>query len=217
MFSDLIIYNYGEDRLAQDLAVRYVQELLNEIQRLNIDTSKLSVIDGNNCYTETYNAIGKIIDDFGPNLDTSKIYLYLYFLNDCGRNKQDKMCYGLNDKELQYLKKEFGGNDYKGTLFNSIIIAGANIQLNSSYGEAMWNIIEGGLCINVNVAKKSIWHEVAHLLGADDHYDKDTKKPKKICTDHLNCLMQWNSTQGKHFCSKSIAEIKGTVNKKRLH
>lgn len=59
------------------------------------------------------------------------------------------------------------------------------------------------------VYRNIIWHETAHLFGAEDHYQK--QKPtfmKDICTEKEVCVMQWDpGNKDVIFCTRSIQEM----------
>jgi len=66
--------------------------------------------------------------------------------------------------------------------------------------------VGGEFCLNRNVERLSIWHETAHLLGADDHYDEQ-HQPIRECTLKGRCIMQWISTLDHDFCSFAIKQM----------
>lgn len=65
-----------------------------------------------------------------------------------------------------------------------------------------------GVVLLIKGYKTIIWHEVAHLLGAKDHYNSKSDNHEAIqnCLNPENCVMQWNP--GDSFCEKCIDEIK---------
>jgi hypothetical protein len=92
--------------------------------------------------------------------------------------------------------------------FHTVIIIEESYELVHLYGDAYLSTANSpGFCMNKNMAQKSIWHETAHVLGANDHYDENTKLPLSICTESHKCFMQWDAVKGSCFCSKSIEEI----------
>lgn len=89
-------------------------------------------------------------------------------------------------------------------------------MLEAPYGVALNTVFEGGICLNANINRKSIWHETAHLLGAKDHYDENNKQQSINCTMPGNCFMQWNSLNGDCFCLQSLREIRDHLNKCKI-
>jgi hypothetical protein len=54
--------------------------------------------------------------------------------------------------------------------------------------------------------KGIVLHELAHLYGADDHYNEiKPEQTLSICTNPAQCIMQWNP--GNKFCKESKKEI----------
>jgi hypothetical protein len=66
----------------------------------------------------------------------------------------------------------------------------------------------GELVLYIKGYKEIIWHEAAHLLGAEDHYNPNSSfhETTRVCLNPDNCVMQWN--RGDTFCEKSIDEIR---------
>jgi hypothetical protein len=69
------------------------------------------------------------------------------------------------------------------------------------------------LVLYIKGYKEIIWHEAAHLLGAEDHYNPNSNSHEAIqdCLNPNNCIMQWNP--GDTFCEKSIDEIRNCLSK----
>ncbi len=73
----------------------------------------------------------------------------------------------------------------------------------------------GQLCFLIRGDYRNIlWHEAAHLFGADDHYDEHNHGPIEGCMDwlrgpgKLSCIMQWNPGENEcSFCDRSISEM----------
>lgn len=82
-----------------------------------------------------------------------------------------------------------------------VVLVGEHFKTIALWGDA-WEII----AIISSIEKVAIWHEIAHLLGADDHYDYDTHEKLDIC--ELNqCIMQYGCYSFE-FCNQAILEIK---------
>jgi hypothetical protein len=214
MIPELIVYNYCTDELSQAIAVGYVTELLEELESKEVPTSFLKVVDGNKEYKETHFLIAKVFDYWhkpGEQLPTWNIYLSFQCLQgylETGNWKDS--CHLGKDKNLEIINLAV---DKKITprFFNSILITGKNFKLEHPYGvfPPRCTIKVGGICINRCIAKQSIWHETAHLLGADECYDVNDPQHRTLesCT-HPKCFMQRDSTKGQCFCDKSIAEMR---------
>lgn len=50
-------------------------------------------------------------------------------------------------------------------------------------------------------------HELAHLFGADDHYELNPPKPKAKCCDKKNCLMLYQTNKHYLFCGQAKKEV----------
>lgn len=94
-------------------------------------------------------------------------------------------------------------NDYKVSSKARVlfIIIGESIPTGDNHwGEAM----EGFVAVIKKLDEKNIYHELAHLFGAVDHYDSSTRKDS--CKEP-NCIMQYGKIEG-DFCSDTIKEIR---------
>ena len=87
------------------------------------------------------------------------------------------------------------------------IIIGENLPTQNKWGDAITDLFT----VIKNISEKNIWHEVAHIIGAEDHYDCDTQKAINNCMSD-NCIMQFGKANG-IFCECSINEIKGYLKK----
>ena len=54
--------------------------------------------------------------------------------------------------------------------------------------------------------EKNIWHEVAHLLGAEDHYGDGMNR----CKNPDRCIMTYGKTEGV-LCEEALAEIRNYI------
>ncbi|PAE38170.1 hypothetical protein [Bacillus sp. 7884-1] len=93
-------------------------------------------------------------------------------------------------------------NNCNGDVF---AIVGEDLPTDNPWGDAT-DFIAVVSC----TLEKNIWHEVAHLIGADDHYDKNTNEVLDICMDD-NCIMQFGKDEG-FLCASTIYEIKLHLN-----
>lgn len=87
-----------------------------------------------------------------------------------------------------------------------IALMGEEIETNNSWGDAR----KGFFTIIKNIHEKNIWHEIVHLIGAEDHYDEDTLKVKSICKNN-RCIMRYGKTKGV-LCQESLNEIRNYLN-----
>ena len=100
-------------------------------------------------------------------------------------------------------------NRYLGEISNYIniqnykfIFIGERLNTQNEWGEANeW------IAVIRNLEEKVIWHEIAHILGARDHYNSDTHETLDICSDPSHCIMTFGKIKGE-LCSESIREIR---------
>lgn len=220
MIPDLIIYNYQTETIGQDIVVRNITGLLGELKKCGVDTGFLNIIDGNNSYPDTCDLIGRVLGYWGRQYDplpTSCIYqsfliLYRHLRAEKIRSYKSFFVNGalLPSNGCQKICNDLIGlaeGNENPAFFNAIIITGRRYRLEAPFGVALNTIFEGGICLNANIEKKSIWHETVHLLGAKDHYDEKNTHLSRNCADPANCLMRWNALNGHHFCKNTIMEI----------
>ena len=77
-----------------------------------------------------------------------------------------------------------------------------NTQIQNEWGESIPNWI----AVITYIAKKNIWHEVAHLLGAEDHYGDGMNR----CKNPDRCIMTYGKTEGV-LCEEALAEIRNYI------
>ena len=97
---------------------------------------------------------------------------------------------------LKTISKHLNTQNYK------FIFFGENLKITNKWGEA-----NDWIAVIIKLEEKVIWHEIAHLLGAKDHYETETFTATNICADPSNCVMTYGNTNGE-ICSESIREIK---------
>jgi len=87
------------------------------------------------------------------------------------------------------------------------IIIGENIPTQNNWGDAITDLFT----VIKHISEKNIWHEVAHVIGAEDHYDSDTNKAINNCMSE-HCIMQYGKDNG-ILCECAINEIKDHLKK----
>lgn len=97
---------------------------------------------------------------------------------------------------------ELSNNEY-GINYKFIFI-GETLKTDYPWGDARGD----WFAVIKNLQEKAIWHEIAHLIGAKDHYNVETHAPLSICRDHQKCLMTWGNSSGELLCSASLQEIR---------
>jgi len=196
------------------------------IRSNDVQVDFLKIVDGNAMHPRSLSVIRQVLDYWVKKngmLHITDVYqsfliLYRYLTN---KSILDYGCFiknGVlldNTQQNEIISDLLGfANSYTALfLFNSIIITGNHYQLEAPYGVALGSIFEGGICINCNTQKNSLWHETAHLLGADDHYNETKNYQSKGCSDPRNCLMQWDSLKGSIFCSNVLSQLKAKLNR----
>ncbi|MBP1949349.1 hypothetical protein [Virgibacillus litoralis] len=93
----------------------------------------------------------------------------------------------------------------------SLMLNNTNNEVFAIIGEELptenqWGDATDFIAVISCTLEKNIWHEIAHLIGANDHYDNNTQKALDICMDE-NCIMQHGKDEGV-FCNRVIDEIK---------
>mgnify|MGYP001130862486 CR=1 FL=1 len=118
--------------------------------------------------------------------------------------RSDNMCEAVNDyfSDLNYLGRK--NTDFKSLnqLFMGVdnrdiaIIIIGDLKTINHYGDAK------GICaVITNDNPKNIWHEIAHIFGAKDHYEEN-ELPSSYCKSS-NCLMCYDNLDGE-FCEVSL-------------
>lgn len=83
------------------------------------------------------------------------------------------------------------------------VFIGEQLKTKNPWGDEI-----GYIAVIKKVKEKVIWHEIAHLLGAEEHYNDDaTHTTSEICSDPSNCIMTYGKLEGEP-CYKSLQEIR---------
>lgn len=103
-------------------------------------------------------------------------------------------------------------NCYLGELSNYIntqnykfIFIGEQLNIQNEWGEA-----NNWIAVIKELKEKVIWHEIAHLLGANDHYHTETHATLDICSNPSHCIMTFGMQNGE-LCSESLQEIRNEM------
>lgn len=93
-------------------------------------------------------------------------------------------------------------SNYRNTQNYKFIFIGEQLNIQNEWGEA-----NNWIAVITNLEEKVIWHEIAHLLGANDHYSPETLATSDICSNPLHCIMTFGILTGE-LCSESLREIR---------
>jgi hypothetical protein len=134
----------------------------------------------------------------------------------CDRSKprRDKADLSLDRRRMVALWDERGTREIASSLSDRVfVVSDKRVTSITGKGEAH-GTARGQLCFLVRDYKNILWHEAAHLFGAEDHYDEHNHEPTRGCMDwshprrEWSCIMQWDP--GKKdcwFCPRAIKEI----------
>lgn len=170
----------------------------------NVD---ISVKNAEDLFPGVNSYIEKILKFYGTKEEKEirKVNAFFEVLNNhhsINEVKSEKLCWEEDESTYEMLDEGFK-RKFSFKNFKIVVISGHKYDIPDLYGVA---IHKGNVCINRCLKRESIWHETAHLFGADDHYDKNDKNHPTTCGDK-KCLMQWDARGGNHFCKKAIEEI----------
>lgn len=191
---------------------KHLNEFKNDISKNIRDFSKLDIINGEEKYRDTYCFINHIIEKM---IQDSKIFFQ--HLTDILRSASSDNFQRIKDNlpnvyEFFEHNKHADKNKISESLrFKTLIcVEGENLSINENadaHGYAEGN---GRYAVLVKSYKNIIWHEVAHLFGADDHYiENDVCKMKEKCANKELCVMQYDPRDKPcSFCSTAIMEMR---------
>ncbi len=109
----------------------------------------------------------------------------------------------LNDCEFLELES-FNKN---GLESHKIIAIGGQLHTDNEWGDANNRVTVISL-----VEEYVLWHEVSHLLGVDEHYQRVNLKREPISECTLNtCVMRW-AARSLELCDKALTDIRSYFN-----
>jgi len=211
LIDKLIVYSFcSEDEIKCETGVDYIRAL---IERLKKDIPEAENLpgpeNGNANYPESRDLILRVMDcvakhNRSKRLEYEDLRVTLREMSNylSGDTTRDFALF-LRDGLWDPIERIARTVDFEPEFYVSILLTGQRYDLHFPYGVATMG---GAFCLNRNVERLSIWHETAHLLGADDHYDKQ-HQPIRECTLKERCIMQWISTLGHDFCSFAIKQM----------
>lgn len=196
MSERLIVYSCRDKKLTEtyDLTVQHLRAFDKEIRDTCGEDTGIEVANGNECFPVRRAFLRRTMLDVTQ--DGSCNYnLFLVRILDEWYNIHDS-CDPVHDKVL--------------------IIAHESI---TRLGElAAHGIVynEDRFAFLVQDYWQILWHEAAHLFGAEDHYRRDDhNRPAPECKDQTDqpqlrwCLMQWDpGVKDCRFCAQTIEEIR---------
>ena len=221
---NLLYVNYIPDKISNKKINEYLHSLANEIHSFN-KTVEFNIYVATDIYPKIDNFFNVILSYFSKKFGNDNIYdppfVYLDSLLEQLKTLTPEQ---IKDKNLLHLKNkniydkffQYYSKKFSSAMDKFIIISGDKYYIGNTKCEKLWGqaLLGGNVCINRRTEKHVIWHETAHLLGADDHYkEKEPYKMKKICKDPTNCIMRYVSLEKNSFCDRVKKEIDKYLNK----
>ena len=187
MTFELTYYKYTPshpNQLGNDL-----QSLKADLSTHILDFATLEITDGERCHKGTYRFIGDVVRPMGSEIDFGQLVRVLW-------NARKRMP-GLTKRAIICIEQ-----------------SGLRFKENAD-----WHGLAGdGFCAVVlqpykNPYKNIVWHEVAHLFGAKDHYPNGIEGAPK-CTAKESCVMQYDpGAKQCFFCSEALKEIRSGMSR----
>lgn len=182
----LVYYNFSGS--GDSILEQYLTEFKEELSGNITSFSDIEILNGQETFRGTYNFIKQLIES---KILNSEIHF-------------DDLCSNLrkaNDDISQSLK------------IKTLICLEKGLRFKNQSGAHGLSEFNGRYAVLLKVYKNIVWHEVAHLFGADDHYiENDTAKMKKQCSAKKKCVMQYDPSEKPCcFCSTAIEEIRSNM------
>ena len=191
MTFELTYYNYTSshpNQLGNDL-----QSLKADLSTHILDFATLGITDGERCHKDTHRFIGDLVRRMGSEINFDNMVRDLW-------DERERMP-GLTTRTIICVEQ-----------------SGLRFKENAD-----WHGLTGdGFCAVVlqpykNPYKNIVWHEVAHLFGAEDHYNctnKTERAPQCTAGEEEECIMQYDpGTKQCLFCSGALQEIRSGMSK----
>lgn len=188
-----------------DYLVKFKSELSTKIKHF----SELEIINGGVRFKSTYHFIDHLIRPMNAEIDFDNLCRIL-------RNVSKNELQLIRDKFPQAYKffednKNIDTNEISQSLTIKTLICLRKSGLKfkgQSYAHGL-SELNGRYAVVIKSYKNIVWHEVAHLFGAGNHYiENDTSKMEEKCSDKALCVMQYDPGDKRcSFCSTSLKEI----------
>ena len=175
--------------LKEEKAMYYKQEICNFINYLKHKEVDINNVDVEICSNNVVEDI-EILNSREDNLceAINNYFIKLNYMNDDNLDliNLSNLMYGVDNRDIAF------------------IVIG-DLKIRNNWGDAQ------GICAVIgNDHPKNIWHEVAHIFGADDHYDAVSHLPTSVCKSK-DCIMRFGELNGE-LCDESIKEIERYIN-----
>lgn len=175
--------------------------------------ASVSMVDGNACFPDTRLFLHEVIAQSSNNgvCSFDSILNHISKIENYNRIRRSGKTSKLKDSEIPIIEawKKSNCEDISPSLSGKVVIVSDNsvrviLGHNGAHG-----VSYGRFAFLIEDYKNILWHEAAHLIGADDHYcKKDVYRAKPKCQNPDLCIMQWNpSDKPCSFCEQSIREI----------
>jgi hypothetical protein len=190
----LIVYSCHDDATKHSATMEHLRDFATEVAAISGRGTKIEVVDGNARFRQTRvflrTAVSKASANGSCDFD---------FLRD-------------------HIRRRLRGGEMSDSLSGKVVIV-SDTNVFSIVGSKAHGITEfkGQFCFLVKNYKNILWHEAAHLFGADDHYREDNQGARPECEHPDFCIMQWDPA-GKPcaFCDQSKREIQKYLAERRV-
>lgn len=212
----LVFYDLSQhDYSILDHIVKFKSELSTNIKQF----SKLEIINGGVKFKSTYHFINYLIKSINTEINFNDL---CWILRNVSKNRLQLV----SGKFLQVYRffeddKDIDTDEISQslTIKTLICLGGSGLKFKGqSYLHGL-SESNGRYAVVIKSYKNIVWHEVAHLFGADDHYiENDTSKMKEKCPDKVSCIMQYDpGDKPCSFCSTSLKEISNKMFNETSH
>jgi len=193
--------------LLDDYLVKFKKELSINIEQF----SELEIINGNSEFTNTYRFIDSLIEPMNTEIDFDSLCDFLTRV----RRNEIQLIRDVYPQAYGFFasNKNIDTNIISQSLETKTLICLEKSGLKFKEHTGAHGLSGRRYAVTIKLYKNIVWHEVAHLFGADEHYVKNDKyKMKEKCTNKELCVMRYDpGIKLCSFCSTAQEEIRNGV------
>lgn len=212
MDNQLIVYSCHKDQDRHARTVEHLRAFADWVNGTCRPNAPVRPVDGNKEFPATTDLLREALRklrraDGSCPFDNG----FRRFVDMAGRNGSKRHDCSADELGMVALWDNRGTTEIASSLSGKLVVVSDETVTSITGARHAHGIAEfgGTLCLLVRDYRNILWHETAHLFGADDHYDEKNRTATPKCEAANLCIMQWDPGHNEHcrFCDQSITEV----------